>query len=159
MGARAEALAKQFEAKVQEATGAFEKLSDADWKKVTSAEKWPVCVVAHHVAQAHTGIGAIVKSVASGQSSGNVSMDDIHAMNAKHAQEFANCTKAETVKLHKDNAAGAAALVRGFSDAELDRSGPVLKGMPAMSTEQIIQGILINHVDEHLKSVRATVGG
>src|SRR5205085_12443649 len=132
---------------------------DADWKKVTAAEKWPVCVVAHHVAQAHTGIGGIVKAVAGGQSSGNVSMDDIHAMNAKHAVEFANCAKADTLKLHKDNAAGAAALVRGLSDADLDRSGAVLKEMPAMSTEQVIQGILINHVAEHLKSIRATVGG
>jgi hypothetical protein len=35
MGAKGEALAKQFEAKAQEATAAMEKLSDADWKKVT----------------------------------------------------------------------------------------------------------------------------
>ena len=37
MGAKAETLAKQFEAKVQEATKLLEKLSDADWKKITSA--------------------------------------------------------------------------------------------------------------------------
>lgn len=40
MGAKAEALAKQFEAKVQEATTVLEKLSDADWKQTTTAEKW-----------------------------------------------------------------------------------------------------------------------
>lgn len=158
MGARAEALAKQFEAKVEEATGVFEKLSDADWKKVTSAEKWPVCVVAHHVAQAHAGISGIVKTVASGQSVSNFTMDMLHAMNAKHAVEFANCTKPETFALHKENAAAAATLVRGLSDAELDRSGTVLKEAPAMSTEQIISGILINHINEHLGSIRATVG-
>ena len=33
MGARSEALAKQFEAKVQEAVAVLEKLSDADWKR------------------------------------------------------------------------------------------------------------------------------
>jgi hypothetical protein len=27
----------------------MEKLSDADWKKVTEAEKWPVEVTAHHL--------------------------------------------------------------------------------------------------------------
>ena len=36
MAGKAEALAKQFEAKVQEATGVFDRLSDADWKKTTS---------------------------------------------------------------------------------------------------------------------------
>ena len=156
MGARADALAKQFEAKVDEATETFEKLSDTDWRKVTSAEKWPVCVVAHHVAQAHAGISQLVKMVASGAQFSPHTMDDIHAMNAKHAQEFGSCTKPETLSLHKDNAKAAAALVRGLSDADLDRTGQLLKELPAMSANQVIVGILINHVDEHLKSIRAT---
>ena len=41
MSRRAEALAERIE-KGAEGLAAFaEKLSDADWKKVTSAEKWP----------------------------------------------------------------------------------------------------------------------
>jgi len=27
-----------------------------------------------------------------------------------------------------------------------------------MSVEQVVGGILLNHIDEHLKSIRATVG-
>ena len=158
MGARAEALAKTFEAKAQEATGVFEKLSDADWKKVTSAEKWPVCVVAHHVASAHETIGGLIKTVATGQPLPNLTMDAIHAMNAKHAQEYANCTKAETLALHKKNAAAAAAIVRGLGDAELDRSAKILAEMPVMTAEQLAGGLLVGHVDEHLGSIRATVG-
>ena len=42
MGTKSEALAKQFEVKVQDAIATLEKLSEADWKKVTEAEKWPV---------------------------------------------------------------------------------------------------------------------
>jgi hypothetical protein len=158
MGARAEALAKQFEAKVQEATSVFEKLSEADWKKVTSAEKWPVCVVAHHIAQAHEIIGGLARTIASGQSVPNFTMDMLHAMNAKHAQEFANCGKAETLALHTKNAAAAAALVRGLGDADLDKSGTVLTGVPAMSAQQLAGGLLVSHIDEHLGSIRATVG-
>ena len=67
MGPKGEVLAGQFEKKVQEATAVFEKLSDADWKKVTSAEKWSVGVVAHHVAMGHEGIGGIIKTIASGK--------------------------------------------------------------------------------------------
>lgn len=96
MGARAEALAKKFETKAQEATAVIERLSDTDWKKVTSAEKWSVGV--------------------------------------------------------------AAALLRGLGDAELDRSGAVIQGVPAMSAEQLAGGLLCGHVDEHLGSIRATVG-
>src|SRR5262245_21557276 len=87
MAAKAEALAKQFEAKVQEATAVLERLSDADWKKTTSSEKWTVGVVAHHLAGAHEPIAGIIKGVVSGQARGDMTMDMLHDMNAKHAKE------------------------------------------------------------------------
>src|SRR5437899_2358350 len=90
MGAKAEALAKQFESKAQEATAALEKLSDADWKKVTEEEeKWTVGVTAHHMAGAHEPISNIVRTIASGQSMPNFTMDMLHAANAKHAKDSA----------------------------------------------------------------------
>lgn len=158
MGAKGEALALQFEKKVQEATAVFEKLSEAEWKKMTTAEKWPVGVVAHHVAMGHEGIGGIIKTIASGKAMPHFTMDMLHAMNAKHAQEYASCAQAETLALHRKNAAAAAALVRGLSDPDMARSAPVHTGSPAMSVEQIVNGILINHINEHLGSIRTTVG-
>ena len=62
MGARAEALAKQFETKAKDATAVLERLSEADWKKTTATEKWPVGVVAHHVAGGYEAIAGIVKT-------------------------------------------------------------------------------------------------
>ena len=157
MGAKAEGLAKQYEAKVQEATATLEKLSDADWKKATGGEKWTVGVVAHHVASGHEGIANIIKAVSSGQAMPGFTMDALHDMNAKHAQEHANAAKADTVALHKKNAAAAAGVVRGLSDEQLAKSATVLQGMPAMSVEQIVTGILINHVDDHMGSIKKTL--
>jgi hypothetical protein len=82
----------------------------------------------------------------------------LHDMNAQHAREHAHCTKAETLALHKQGAAAAAAIVRGLDDASLGRTATVLAGMPPMSAEQAAEGILVNHVDEHLKSIRMAVG-
>jgi DinB superfamily len=158
MGAKSEAFAKQFEAKAQEATAVLEKLSDADWKKVTDAEKWSVGVTAHHVAGSHEGIANIIKAVVAGQSLGNFTMDMLHEMNAKHAKDYADCGKAETIELHKNSVAAAAAVVRGLSDDQLATSGTVLTGAPPMTAEQIITGILINHIDDHFGSIRKTVG-
>lgn len=158
MGARSETLAKKFEDKVEEATQAFERLSEADWRKTTAAETWTVGVVAHHIAVSHETLVGLIKGVAAGQGP-NVPMDAIHAMNAKHAQEHAACTKAETIALHRKNAAAAAALVRGLDDSALERSATVIAGMPAMSAGQLAGGLLVGHIDEHLKSIRATVGG
>ena len=158
MSARAEALAKHFEARAAEMTEAIRKISDADWKKVTEAEKWPVGVTAHHVAGSHEPILGIIKTVAAGKSVPNFTMAMLDEANAKHAREQVNCTKAETLDLHEKGAAKAAAGVRGLSDAELDQSGVVLTGMPAMTTQQVVEGILINHINSHLGSIRKTVG-
>jgi len=157
MGAKGEALAKQFEAKVQEATTVIEKLTDAEWKTVTAAEQWPVGVVAHHVATAHEGISRIVKTVASGQPMPHFTLDMLNQMNAQHAKEHAACTKSETLALHKKNAGAAAAIVRGLSDAELQKSGKVLADAPPINVEGIVTGILIHHIDEHVGSIRKTV--
>ena len=158
MGAKVEGFVKQYETKVQETTAAIEKLSDADWKKVTAAEKWTVGVTAHHVAGSHEGITNIIKTVAAGQSMPNFTMDMLHEMNAKHAKDFAGVTKADTIALHKKNAAAAAAVVRGLTDDQLAKSGKVLAEAPPMSAEQIVTGILINHIDDHFGSIRKTVG-
>jgi len=159
MGAKGEALAKQYETKIQEATAVFKKLSDADWKKTTGSEKWTVGVTAHHIAGAHEAIGNIVKAVATGQAMPPVTMDMLHDMNAKHAKEYANATKADTIALHEKGAAAAAAVVRGLSDEQMTKTATVLSGMPPMSAEQVVSGVLINHVEEHLNSIRKTVGG
>jgi hypothetical protein len=157
--AKGEALAKQFEAKADEATAVLEKLSDADWKKVTDAEKWSVAVTAHHVAGSHEAIAGIIKTIATGGSMpAGFTMDALNAMNAKHAQEFANVGRAETIELHRKGAVAAAAVVRSLSDEQLARSGTVISGAPAMSAEQVVNGILISHIDSHFGSIRKTVG-
>jgi hypothetical protein len=79
-------------------------------------------------------------------------------MNAKHAREFAGCTRAETLALHEKGVAAAAAVVRGLSDEQLARSGTVLTGMPPMTAEQVITAILISHIDDHYGSIRKTIG-
>jgi hypothetical protein len=158
MGARGETLATQFEAKADEATAAVGRLSDADWKKITTAEKWSVGVVAHHIATGHAAIAGLLKTLADGKLGAAIPIDTLHAMNAKHAQDFAGCTKAETVALLKQNAATAAATLRGIGDADFDRSGVLLQGLPPMSAADVAVKILCGHVDEHLGSIRATVG-
>jgi len=159
MGAKGEALAKQFEAKVQEATAVLGKLSDADWKKTTAAEKWTVGVTAHHIAGAYEPVAHIIKTIVTGQVLPHFTPEMLDEMNAKHAQEHAGCTKAETTALHQKGAATAAAVVRDLSDEQLARSGTVFAGLPPMSAEQLVMRGLINHIDEHFGSIRKTIGG
>jgi hypothetical protein len=158
MGAKSEDLAKRFEVKAREALASLEQLSEADWKKVTAAEQWSVGVTAHHLAGALQPISGMIKAVAAWQSLSGFSLGMLDQMNAQHAKDYANCTKAETIALFKEGAATAAATIRGLSDDQLARSGTLLTDAPPMTAEQVITGGLLNHTDEHFGSIRKTVG-
>jgi hypothetical protein len=159
MGAKGEAFASQFEAKVQEATAILEKLSDADWKKMTATEKWTVGVTAHHMARSYEAVANIVKTIATGQTMPHFTTEMLDQMNAQHAKEFAGCTKPETIALHKKGAAAAAAVLRSLSDDELAKKGTVFTGVPPMSGEELVKRALLGHIDEHFGSIRKTIDG
>ncbi len=159
MGAKGETLAKQFEAKAEEATAVLEKLTDADWQKTTAAEKWTVGVTAHHIAGAYERVAQMIQTVATGQAMPHFTPEMLDQMNAKHAVEHAGCTRPETIALHKKGAAAAAAVVRDLSDEQLAKSGIVFAGLPPMTAEQLVMRALLGHIDEHFGSIRKTIGG
>ena len=158
MKAKSEGLAKHFEAKAQEAVTVIERLSDADWNKVTAAERWTVGVTAHHLAGAFEPVSGIITGIVSGTLPGGFSRGMLDEMNARHAQEHAHCTRPETIALFKKGASMAAAVVRGLSDDQLAKSGAVFTDAPPMTADQLVMGGLISHIDEHVGSIRKTVG-
>ena len=60
MVTKTEELARQFEAKSRDAMATLEKLGEADWTKVTEAEKWPVGVTAHHLASVLEPVSSMI---------------------------------------------------------------------------------------------------
>jgi hypothetical protein len=159
MGAKTDALARQFEGKAREAVATLEKLGDADWKKVTAAEKWTVGVTAHHLAGGLGAVAGIVSGIASGEPSrGGFTRAMLDEMNAQHAKEHADCTRAETLALFQKGAATAFAVVRGLNDDQLAKRGTVFTDAPPMTAEQLIMLGLLGHIDDHMGSIRNTVG-
>jgi uncharacterized protein YndB with AHSA1/START domain len=158
---RTQTLARTFEAGARQATALLETLTDADWKQVTEAERWPVGVTAHHLAGAFEPVAAIITAVASGQSLdpfSNFTTALLDEMNANHAREHASCTRAETLAMFDKGAAAAAAAVRAVRDEQLGKSATVFTDAPPMTVEQLIRDALIDHVAEHIGSIRKAVG-
>jgi Mycothiol maleylpyruvate isomerase N-terminal domain len=159
MGAKAKVLATEFDTKARDAVATLERLSDADWKKVTAAEKWTVGVTAHHLAGALDAVAGIVTGIVSGAPSrGNFTRAMLDEMNAQHAKEQAGCTRPETIALFQKGAAAASAVVRGLNDDQLEARATVFSDMPPLTAEQLIMGGLLGHIDEHMGSIRKTVG-
>src|SRR5947207_208150 len=118
MGARTEQYAKQLEEANAELIAMVESCPDSKWNARTGPEGWPVNVLAHHIASGHSGISGMALAVANGQPLRPFTPEMLHAMNAKHAEEQANCTKAETLALLREGGAAAARAVRGLGDEQ-----------------------------------------
>ena len=159
MGQRAESLAAELESVNAELQQAIERCSDDDWRRACSGEGWSVGVTAHHVAMAHGPILGLVRAVANGQRVPPITAEMLDESNAKHAVEFANCTREEVIALHRQGAREAADALRGLSDEQLDRTAPIaLLGGAEASAQQLVEMAIIGHPREHLGSIRAVVG-
>ncbi len=102
----------------------------------------------------------IVTGIVSGglASRGDFTRAMLDEMNAQHAKEHAHCTRAETLALFQQGAAKAFSVVQGLTDDQLAKSGTVFTGTPPMTAEQLIMLGLVGHIDEHMGSIRRTVG-
>ncbi len=156
MGERARVLTDKFEQANQELIRTVEHCPDAQWRAATSGEGWSVGVVTHHVAEAHKAIAGLIQLAATGQPLPGLTMEIIDQRNAEHAKQHANCAKAETLDLLRQHGAAAAAAVRGLSDDQLDRIAQARIG--PMKVQEMVERILIGHVQNHLGSIRAAIG-
>ena len=157
MGQRSSALADQFEQAIAELTEAIEKYPDDKWTAGTGPEGWNVAAVAQHVSGQFPLEMEYLNAAAEGRPLPTYSWDDVNAKNDGRAASNANATKAEVLRELRDNAADAAAFVRGLSDEQLDRKSPLaLANGAEVSLQQLIEGgILIDHARAHLASIRA----
>jgi hypothetical protein len=160
MSERAEALASQFEAAYNELIAAIEACTDSQWHTRCPDEERSVGVVAHHVAGALRAAAGWVRTVVAGQPLPPLTAEYIDQLNAQHAERHSGHSRDETVALLRQNGQEAAALVRGLSDDELDRTGSApLFGPTPVTAANIVKGTLIAHTKQHLRSIRAALQG
>jgi hypothetical protein len=153
MSQRSENLASRFEEANDEFARAIEQSSEAQWQSKCEDLGWSYGVTAHHVAGSTDAIISLAQMIAAGQTLPPITMEQIDQGNAAHAQQFANCTKPETLDLVRRSGASATSSVRALTDDQLDRKGAMPLG--EMTVEQALEQILIGHMAGHLQSMKA----
>ena len=162
VGRRAESLADRIEEGAAGLAAFAEGLSEMEWHApVPESGKngRSVGVIVHHVASVYPIEIDLARSVASGKAVTDVTWDVVAELNAKHAHEQAGVTKAATLELLRRNSREAAAAVRAFTDAELDRVAPFSLSFGAPVTAQfVIEDHALRHSWHHLASIRTALG-
>jgi DinB family protein len=156
---RAALLADRIEEGAAKLAAFIKELPEAHWKKPISAtDRRTVGVVVHHVAFVYPIEIEVARAIASGKAV-ETSWPDIVKLNAGHAGDNADITKAAALEALAKNSREAADAVRTFTDEELDRSAPFGLSYGAPVTAQfVIEDHALRHAWHHLAKIRESVG-
>ena len=157
---RSELLAARIEEGAAGLAAFVEGLSDAEWETPTSAtDRRTVGQIVNHVALVYPIEVDLARAIASGTSVTDVTWQIVAELNAGHAREHANVTKAEALDLLRENSRRAAETVRAFTDEELDRAAPFSLSFDAPVTAQfVVEDHAVRHSWHHLARIRSALG-
>ena len=157
---RAELLAKRIEEGAALLAAFAETLSDSDWSKPASkTDHRTVGVIVHHVANMYPIEVQVAQAIADGKAITDVTWEAVAQINAKHASEQAESTKAAALEFLRKNSREAAAAVRNFTDEQLDTAAPFSLSFGAPMTAQfVIEDHALRHSWHHLARMRAVLG-
>jgi hypothetical protein len=162
MGHRAEVLADRIEQGAAGLAAFVEGLSEAEWRtavKESGKGGRSIGVIVHHVASVYPIEVDLARKIASGKAVTNVTWEVVADMNAKHANDQAEITKAAALELLRRNSREAAAAVRAFTDEELNGAAPFSLSFGAPVTAQfVIEDHAVRHSWHHLARIRTTLG-
>src|SRR6185369_10454001 len=114
--------------------------------------------IVHHVASMYPIEIEAARTIARGQAITDVTWEAVAQINAGHARDQADVTKAEALELLRRNSHEAAAAVRSFTDDELDRAAPFSLSFGApMTTQFVIEDHPLRHSWHHLARLRKAV--
>jgi hypothetical protein len=158
MSKRAADLSERFRAFNNELIRFVENCPDESWRKVCPGEQWPVGVVARHIAASHFGALGLAKKMVAGEKLPELTEGVIDQMNSKHAEKHCLCTRDEVLVILRENGASAADYVAGLRDTDLDRIGHIAAAGGDMTTEQLIENIILRSGGEHFANVKGAAG-
>jgi hypothetical protein len=162
MSRRAQLLADRIEEGAAKLAAFAEGISETEWRlpvKEGGKNGRPIGVVVHHVASVYPIEVDLARAIGSGKAITDVTWEFVADLNAKHAREVAEVSKAATIELLRRNSQAAAAAVRTFTDEELDGAAPFSLSFGAPVTAQfVIEDHALRHSWHHLARIRAAVG-
>jgi hypothetical protein len=158
MSNRAADLAERFKTFNDELIRFVENCPDENWRKVCPGEQWPVGVVARHIAASHYGALGLAKKMVAGENLPELTEGVLDQMNSKHAEKHRLCTRDEVLKILRETGSSAAAYVAGLRDTDLDRIGHIAAAGGDMTTEQLIENIILRNSGEHFANVKDAAG-
>lgn len=158
---RAQLLADRIEEGAARLAEFARRLNDMEWNTPMIEGGKPgrtIGTVVHHVASIYPIEIAAARAIAAGNAVTQITWEVVNDLNARHAADTTNATRAETLDLLHTNSREAADVVRNLTDAELDRAAPFSLSYGAPVTAQfVLEDHAVRHSWHHLARIRKAV--
>jgi hypothetical protein len=152
---RASELAERLEQGANGLVAFAATLSPAEWQMRLPGDTRRIGTVVHHVASVYPIEIQLALGVAAGSSIAGLTMDDVHKMNAKHAEEWEQVSQEVALHLLRRNSADAAQAIRGLSDAQLAKAATVsLYDDAPVTCQFVLEDHAVRHSYHHLAAIR-----
>ena len=126
---------------------------------MSASDRRPIGIIVHHVASVYSVEIEVARTIAGGKAVTEVTWEAVNEMNAGHARDQAEVTKATALELLRRNSREAAAAVRAFTDDQLDQAAPFSLSFGAPVTAQfVIEDHALRHSWHHLARIRKALG-
>lgn len=158
MSQRAKSLSERFTGFNNEMIAFVEKCADENWAKICPGERWPVGVVARHIAAGHYSAFGLARMIVDGKPLPELTDEAIDRGNEQHSQEHADCTKEEVLGILREKGSAGAEYINGLNDADLDRTANLAVAGGPISAQQFIENIIILSGTEHLTNMKTATG-
>jgi hypothetical protein len=159
VSSQANALAERLEEGARRLITFVETLTDEEWRSAPLKDRRPVGVIVHHFASIYPLEIQLAQAIADGQPITGVTWQAVADVNAAHAAEHRNPTKAEAIALLNRNSAAAAAAIRAFSDEQLATATPnsLYEDAP-LTCQFFIEDHALRHSYHHTTLLRRALG-
>src|SRR5262245_31816370 len=159
MSSLANQLADRIEEGARVLAALAQDLSEAEWRTIVPRDGRTAGVIVHHVASMYPIEMSVVQKAVEGQAITDVTWELVAQINAGHARENANVSKAAALELLLQNSREAARAVRQLTAADLTRTVPFSLSFGAPMTVQfIIEDHPMRHPWHHAARIRQALG-
>jgi len=130
--------------------------SDAEWSRQCPAERWPVGLVAFHIARGFQRQAEFIEDAQAGRGPHRFDWGDTHALNASVAAAHPSPARDEVMALGTRSVGRIAAALAAMTGAELDRIAFVHEGRER-STLWVAGSLAVHHARGHRESIASAI--
>lgn len=158
MNNRTNALAERLELGALALANLAVTLTEQDWQTRVPHDGRKIGVIVHHVASVYPLEVQLAHTIADGKAITVVTAEKINEMNAEHARNFDDVTKAVALDLLRRNSLSAARAIRELGDDDLDQAAPVsLYAHAPLTCQFFLEDHAVRHSYHHLARIRAAL--